>query len=155
MFKKIKSKILVFLIFIPLLQSCGYVPMYSSNSAKNFYFEEVILNGDRETNIYINDKLKKHNNFNSEKKFILNINTNYSKNSISKDLTGKTVKYEVEIESIVDVEKNNINKNILIKEKFIMENFNNELDEKKYEDSIKKNYSNLFINKLILQLMNL
>jgi len=148
------KKILLFFIFLIILQGCGYSPMYSSNSNTNFNFDKINFTGDREINIYINDQLKRHFNKNSEENIILDINTNYLKNSVSKDLTGKTNKYTINIEDNVNIKKNNLIKSITIKENFIMENFNNELDEKKYEDSIKKNYSNLFINKLILQLIN-
>ena len=148
------KKILLFFIFLIILQGCGYSPMYSSNSNTNFNFDKINFTGDREINIYINDQLKRHFNKNSEENIILDINTNYLKNSVSKDLTGKTTKYTINIIADVNIKRDNLNKVIIIKENFIIENFDNELDEKKYEESVKKNYSNLFINKLILQLIN-
>jgi len=148
------KKILLFFIFFIALQSCGYTPMYSSSTKTSFNFNQINFEGDREINIYINNQLKRYLNPNSKENVILDITTNYLKNSVSKDSTGKTTKYTISVEAIVNIKKNNLIKNIIIEENFMMENFNNELDEKKYEDSIKKNYSNLFINKLILQLIN-
>ena len=148
------KKILLFFIFLIILQGCGYSPMYSSNSNTTFNFDKINFEGDREINIYINDNLKRYSNQNSNNKFNLDIKTNYLKNSVSKDLTGKTTKYTINIIADVNIKRDNLNKVIIIKENFIIENFDNELDEKKYEESVKKNYSNLFINKLILQLIN-
>jgi len=148
------KKILLFFIFFIILQGCGYSPMYSSNSNTTFNFDKINFEGDREINIYINDNLKRYSNQNSNNKFNLDIKTNYLKNSVSKDLTGKTTKYTINIIADVNIKRDNLNKVIIIKENFIIENFDNELDEKKYEESVKKNYSNLFINKLILQLIN-
>ena len=128
--------------------------MYSSNSNTTFNFDRINFEGDREINIYINDRLKSYSNQNSDNKFNLDIKTNYLKNSVSKDLTGKTTKYTINIVADVNIKRDNLNKDMIIKENFVIENFDNELDEKKYEESIKKNYSNLFINKLILQLVN-
>ena len=148
------KKILLFFIFLIILQGCGYSPMYSSNSNTTFNFDKINFEGDREINIYINDNLKRFSNQNSDNKFNLDIKTNYLKNSVSKDLTGKTTKYTINIVADVNIKRDNLNKDMIIKENFVIENFDNELDEKKYEESIKKNYSNLFINKLILQLVN-
>ena len=88
-----KIKILVLIIF--LFGGCDYKPIYSNKSDNNFSIEQIDFNGDIEINNLIDRKLKRYQNKNVEKKFDVEINSDYNKVSQSKDRTGKTTDYKV------------------------------------------------------------
>jgi len=153
MFKK-KFILLIILLFF---NSCGYSPIYLKNNVNKIKFDidEINLSGDWELNNFIENSLKRYSSKDSIKKYKFLIETSYLKDSITKDLTGKTTNYKFTIEAQINIISNDLNKKYVFKESFIMENFNNELDEKKYESSNKQNLAKTIVNKLVLQLSNL
>lgn len=161
MFKK-KFFILLILVFF---QGCGFAPMYSSNQMIKIYTEEVIFDGDWELNNFIQTSLNRYTLKDTPvvlgddaikfQKFKITVNTDYVKTSATKDSTGKTTKYLFDIKVNINLISENLNKNFLYNEKFMMENFEDDLVEKNYETSNKKNIANLIINKFIIQYSNL
>ena len=106
-------------------------------------------------NNYIKSSLERFSSESKTEKYKININTIYNKNSITKDSTNKTTNFLFEIEANINLISTKINKNFIFKEKFTMENFEDELIEKNYESSNKQNIANLIVNKLISQLSRL
>ena len=149
------KKLFFILIVLNILQGCGYSPMYSSNNKIIINIEEISLNGDWELNNYIKSSLEKYSSESKTEKYKININTIYKKNSITKDSTGKTTDFLFEIEANINLVSTKINKSFIFKENFTMENFENELVEKNFESSNKKNIANLIVNKLTSQLSRL
>ena len=149
------KKLFFILIVLSILQGCGYSPMYSSNNKLIINIEEITLNGDWELNNYIKSSLERFSSKSKTEKYKININTIYNKNSITKDSTSKTTNFLFEIEANINLISTKINKNFIFKEKFTMENFEDELIEKNYESSNKQNIANLIVNKLISQLSRL
>ena len=149
------KKLFFILIVLNILQGCGYSPMYSSNNKIIINIEEISLNGDWELNNYIKSSLERYSSESKTEKYKININTIYKKNSITKDSSGKTTNFLFEIEANINLVSTKINKSFIFKENFTMENFENELVEKNFESSNKKNIANLIVNKLTSQLLRL
>ena len=149
------KKLFFILIVLNILQGCGYSPMNSSNNRLIINIEEITLNGDWELNNYIKSSLERFSSESKTEKYKININTIYNKNSITKDSTGKTTNFLFEIEANINLISTKINKSFIFKEKFTMENFEDKLIEKNYENSNKQNIANLIVNKLISQLSRL
>ena len=149
------KKLFFILIVLNILQGCGYFPMYSSNNKIIINIEEISLNGDWELNNYIKSSLERYSSESKTEKYKININTIYKKNSITKDSTGKTTNFLFEIEANINLVSTKINKSFIFKENFTMENFEDELVEKNFESSNKKNIANLIVNKLTSQLSRL
>ena len=149
------KKIFFILIILNILQGCGYSPMYSSNNKIIINIEEISLSGDWELNNYIKSSLQRYSSESKTEKYKININTIYKKNSITKDSTGKTTNFLFEIEANINLVSTKINKSFIFKENFTMENFEDELVEKNFESSNKKNIANLIVNKLTSQLSRL
>ena len=149
------KKIFFILIFLNILQGCGYAPMYSSNNKLIINIEEISLNGDWELNNYIKNSLMRYSSEDVTEKYKININTIYNKKSVTKDSTGKTTNFVFEIEAKINLISTKINKNFIFKEKFTMENFDDKLIEKNYESSNKQNIANNIVNKFVLQLSQL
>ena len=149
------KKLFFILIVLNILQGCGYSPIYSSNNNTKINIEEISLNGDWELNNFIKNSLKRHSSESKTEKFKVYINTIYTKNSITKDSTGKTTNYLLTAEVNINIISTKINKKYMFKETFTMENFEDKLTEKNYESSNKQNISNLIVNKLMIQLSRL
>ena len=145
------------LIFLFLLSACGYTPIYKGLSDVDFEIELINLSGDR----YINNRIKndisryKNNNNSSKTLYKINIQSDYEKTSISKNLTGEDSTYELKVITIVDISSEKFNDKIVITEKFNMNKISDEFEEKEYEDTIKGNFANSISRKLITRISQL
>ena len=147
------KKYIYILIFIPLLFiSCDYTPIYSDKNDYNFKIEKIEFNGDAEINNLIDKKLKKYKKTLSDKKFSIFASTSYAKISQSKNLSGKTTDYLVEIKTTFKIEIDNKTKTLIFKEQFLVKNFSNKFEENNFEKIKKENSIDLIINKLIAQI---
>ena len=149
---KFKS-FLISIIF--LVNSCGYNAIYSSTNNTSFNLEKIELSGDE--NIVRNIKmiLNKIGNGSNEKNIQIFGEITYEKSSQTKDLAGNTTQYRLMTKSEFKIISNKEEINFLIKENFDMKNFNDEFEEKKYEDTIKENFAKSISNKLLLQISRL
>ena len=111
------KKFFYILIFIPfLILGCKYTPIYSNKDNFNFKIENIQFNGDAEINNLIDKKLKKYKKTKSDKKISILTFTSYDKISQSKNLSGKTTDYLVEIKTTFKVEKIIKQKHLIFKE---------------------------------------
>ena len=154
---KIKKLIPIFLIMI-LLNNCGYTPRYAVNKNVNFTIDLIEFTGDREFNNFLKSKLiryKKNKNSN-KKNYKLNLNTKYKKNIKSRDSTGSAEKYELVIIVNAIIQSELIEpKKLIFEEKFIMNKFEDVFEEKNYEKTIKENFSDLILDRIIFYLFKL
>ncbi len=147
------KKFFYILIFIPfLILGCKYTPIYSNKDNFNFKIENIQFNGDAEINNLIDKKLKKYKKTKSDKKISILTFTSYDKISQSKNLSGKTTDYLVEIKTTFKIEINNKTKTLIFKEQFLVKNFSNKFEENNFEKIKKENSIDLIINKLIAQI---
>jgi len=147
------KKIYITIVFSLFLQSCGYAPIYSANQKVDFYIESINFeNGDTELSNYINLNLNNYTNKKDGKKYKIDASVQYLKKIVSKNTTGDEEEYELisnisfTISSLKKVKKININ------EIFKMNSFDDEFEEKQYEQEIKKNMARSIVSRLILQL---
>jgi len=145
------KKIFIILFCLNFLQSCGYTPMYSTNKQLKLNFEKIDFSGDWELNNFLEDSLKRYKS-NEGMQYRIKVNSIYTKNSATKDSSGNTTSYQIDIEANINIASDNLDKNFLFKEKFTMENFSDELSQKNYERSNKRNIANIIVNKFITQL---
>lgn len=147
------KKIFITIVIFLFLQSCGYVPVYSTNQKINFYIESINFeNGDDELSNYIDLNLINYANKKDGKKYKIDANVQYLKTVISKNTAGKAEEYELisnvsfTISSLEEIKKINM------REIFRMNNFDDEFEERQYEQEIKKNMARSIVSKLLLQL---
>ena len=146
-------KYIYIFIFIPfLVLSCDYSPIYSNQDNYNFFIEKIEFVGDPEINNLIDKKLKKYKTTKSGEKVSISTFSSYEKISQSKNLSGKTTDYLVEIKTTFKVEINNKTKTLIFKEQFLVKNFSNKFEENNFEKIKKENSIDLIINKLIAQI---
>ena len=146
MIKKIKILLLI-VFFIP---SCGFTPIYSNKNIGNISIEQLGFNGDRTLNNYLRSNLNRYKNRDSEKKIFLEVDTNYQKNILSKDATGKIYEYQLVAEVIFTINQNK--KKLIFTHKRNMKNMEDKTDERNYEASTKQSFANLITQELITKL---
>ena len=144
-----KKNLLIF--FILFLTNCGFYPIYSQNNNVNFSIEEIKYKGDRDINNFLKINLNKYKNSNLEDKIFIDVESFYEKNIFNKDGTGKIKDYELKVEVIFLISSKN--KKIKITEKKIMKNFEDKIEEARYEKSIKENFASSISTKLISELI--
>jgi len=149
------NKRLILIIFSTfLIISCGFKPIYKLENTDFSINEIIILSGNRDLNNNIKKNLLKYKNDNKNKIVNLLIESDYNKNSLVKDSSGKTTEYEISANVIFTVKIDKIEKKIIFQENTKIKRFDNSLDEKNYERNIINNLSTSFVEKLIIELIN-
>ena len=142
------KKLSIFLLFF--LYSCGYTTVYNNNNKQDYNIVISEMNGDIVMNRLIKNELKNNSNKNSENNYAVNLSTAYTKKIKSKNSSGIASNYEIIIEATFDIDK----KIIKFEEKFIVKNISDSIEQKNYEDIIKKNFASSIREKLIIKLLN-
>ncbi len=140
------------LIIIVFIYSCGYSPLYLAG--KN----DMLLNlkkieGDFELNNYIKNDFKIASDINSQNVFDINAETEFEKIVLTKDATGNATDYRLDftVKFIILSE----NKEVSYKESFKIKKNDQKFEQSNYEREIKKNFSEIVKDKLVLYLLNL
>ena len=140
------------LIIIIFIYSCGYSPLYLAG--KN----DMLLNlkkieGDFELNNYIKNNFKIAFDVNSANVFDINAETKFEKIILTKDATGNATDYRLDftVKFIILSE----NKEVSYKESFKIKKNDQKFEQSNYEKEIKKNFSEIVKDKLILYLLSL
>ena len=140
------------LISIIFIYSCGYSPLYLTG--KN----DILLNlkkieGDFELNNYIKNNFKIASDVNSPNVFNINAETKFEKIILTKDATGNATDYRLDftVKFIILSE----NKEVSYKESFKIKKNDKKFEQSNYEREIKKNFSEIVKDKLVLYLVNL
>ena len=144
-----------FLIILFFVSSCGYTPIFS-NKDSNFSIVEISSTGNNKLNKTLISKLDNYRKINSEKKFSLNIDTNFKKEIASKDTKGNPKSYQMIINlkiSVID-EKNNLNEKSFSKSTNY-NNIDNKLKLKKYENETSKNLIEKIGEEIIIYLQTI
>ncbi len=144
-----RKYIFLFFIFI-FISSCGFTPIYTEKNDKfNLLIESY--EGDNIINSRIISKLRIHKNQNS-KLYKIKIATLYDKKDLTKDKSGKVKNYQLHFTTNFILISNDIKKEFSITENFIMKNFEDDFEERNYENDIKENIANLIYQKLMIQI---
>ena len=140
-----------FLISLIFIYSCGYSPLYLAG--KNDVFINLKnIDGDSELNNFIKNDLKIASDKNSLNKFDISAETDYQKIILTKDATGEATDYRLDftVKFLVISE----NETVSYKESFKIKKNNENFEQSNYEREIKKNFSEIVKNKLILYLLD-
>ena len=149
-----KNLLIVFFGML-LLNNCGYSPIYSKNIDHKLNIELINFEGDREINNSIKYTLKRYGNQINEPKFLIITNSQYNKISETKNLAGNTISYNLSASVNFNVTYDNKEKIFNFTETSTLNNIASQIDEDIYEKNIKKNFGELFSDRLIMQLINM
>ena len=146
---------LIFLILL-FFQNCGYTPIYSKNQNVDFYIESITFNdGDDDLAEHIKFNLNKYLNQKDGKKYKINTSIEYKKIETNKNTLGEAEEYDLSSNIIFKIEGDNLSEIIKIKESSKMDNFNDEFEEREYEQVVKKSMARSIVSKLLIQLSRL
>ena len=145
---------LIFLILLTFLYSCGYISVLQDQKMQNFRINVKSMEGDTQTNQFINTQLKLASNPSSSKNFNISIKSKYDKEIITKDSTGLATDYKINIDlEFTILSKNNMKKNF--NDSFNIKNNSKNFENSNYEREIKKNFASSTRDKFILYLISL
>ena len=147
------KKFLIIIISFNLISHCGFTPLYSNKSDVNFSITSIEFKGDKEINNFLKNSLNKYTNNESKKKYKIKINSNYSKNVLSKNKAAETTNFELSANTTFQILSNNkILKEFKISEKKIMDNIDDDFEEQKNEKIAKQNFASSMTNKLVTEI---
>ena len=142
-------------IFLLLLTSCGFTPIYNSLEKVDYNINFVEKRGDNLINNKIISEISRLTNNKSNNIFNIKIITNYSKLIISKDEKGSATNYELSVIAKFSVEyKDNI-KEINISESQNIKKISDIFEQKNYENTLKNNFAISIVNKLNIELLSI
>ena len=141
------------LIIITFVYGCGYTSIYQEIK-KDLNINVLSMKGDFQINNYIKNDLKISSDKSSSNIYDLIIDTEYNKIVLAKDATGNATDYNIEMRAKFIVVSNN-NKNIIYEENFKIKKNDDNFEQSNYERDIKKNFSQIVQEKLILDLIKL
>ena len=148
------GKNFILLTFILMIfYGCGYSPTFKDVKNKNLKIEITEMNGDNLINSYISTKLKTYTKNKSNLAYKIRVFNNYEKKDLSKDSTGKITNYELKFKVEFNVTSTDSNKKITIEDSFLLKNTDDAYKDRQNENSIKKDFSSLAVEKLILELL--
>ena len=145
MIKKLSILILFF------IYGCGYTAIYKDNNITDYNIIISKMSGDIVMNKLIKNELEIFSNINSKNNYYVKLNSIYSKEIKSKNNSGIASNYEITVEASFDIDS----EIITFEEKFIVKNISDSIEQKNYEDIIKKNFAASIREKLMTKLLSL
>lgn len=149
----IKKSLIIFILIF--LSHCGFSPMFKNINNLQYNIIVENLDGDRDINNLIRSNLNRYTSTENKDELKIQVKTEYEKNIIAKDSTGKTTNYKIKISTIFKLDYRENQKIITIEETFDYKSIDDKLAELDYERSIKNNLTNIIISKLITQISRL
>tara|TARA_B100000674_G_scaffold442445_1_gene406784 strand:+ start:299 stop:763 length:465 start_codon:yes stop_codon:yes gene_type:complete len=149
-----KLKITSFLILIVFfLNNCGFVPEYAGFKGLDFSLKINETNGDRDLNNAIKSLLNRYNSDDPQLKTInIKIESKFTKDTLSKDSTGKATKYNLMANVKFTLDSEEGSRTITFKEEFNIDNIEDTVEENNYIRIIKQNFAEIISEKLILNI---
>ena len=147
-----------FLTIFLFLSSCGYEAMHSKKNyfKYDFFISQLDLNGDRDVNLKIKEKLNNYTLNKKDKIFTLKIYSVSEKKVLTKNVSGDPTSFKITINIKIEVlTKDNLQNSFTIIEDFNYKNNANKFDLKNYESEIKSNLAETATDKLITKLSNI
>ena len=142
------KKFTIVITFI-ILTGCGFAPIHSITNNNSFSIEQIDFSGERILNNFLKINLIRYKN-SSNKKFIIDVDSKYEKNILTKDKTGKITNYELLADVTFTLRSNN--KKIKFSEKKIIKNLDDNFKQSQQERSVKQTFATSLVNKLISEL---
>ena len=151
-----KKIIVLSILFIILLASCGFKPIFSSKDV-NFAISKIETKDKSNISKKIKKNLKTYKNAKKSKNtYDIKINSTKKINIVSKDEKGNPSNFEMNITTEVTIfEKLQLLKSKNFTESFNYENNSNKFDLKQYEKNIENNLTNKIIENITLYLYTL
>jgi len=146
-------KILRYTFLLIFITGCGYTPIYSNLNNKNINIQVENVNGNKNINKLIVQKLSRYQSKNSEKVYNVKINSNYKKLILTKNAAGNATNFRLNVNVQFITKINDNMEEFKFTEKFDMKKGDTIFEEEKYENNIINDMTNIIVQRFISQLI--
>ena len=144
----------IFILFVILfITHCGFSPVYKSNTL-NYQINISKIEGDKVINSTIKSEIERISDKNIQKIFNIEIDTKYKKIIAAKNSKGSITDYLLIATGTFIISNNEKTETIVFQEKQNVKNNSNFVEQRNYENTIKKNFASSFVKKLNLDLLS-
>ena len=144
----------IFILFVILfIAHCGFSPVYKSNTL-NYQINISKIEGDKTINSKIKSEIERISDKNIQKIFNIEINTKYEKIIAAKNSKGSITDYLLIATATFIIYNNEKTETIVFQEKLNVKNNSDFVEQRNYENTIKKNFASSFVKKLNLDLLS-
>ena len=144
----------IFILFLILfITHCGFSPVYKSNTL-NYQINISKIEGDKVINSKIKSEIERISNKNIQKIFNIEIDTKYEKIIAAKNSKGSITDYLLIATGTFIISNNEKTETIVFQEKQNVKNNSNFVEQRNYENTIKKNFASSFVKRLNLDLLS-
>ena len=145
-----KFFILCMIIIIP---HCGFSPIYQSNQI-DYQININNIEGDKIINNKIKSEIERISDKNVQEIFNIQIYTEYEKIIAAKNSKGSITDYLLIATATFIISNNGKKETIVFQEKQNVKNNSDFVEQRNYENTIKKNFATSFVKKLNLDLVS-
>ena len=143
------------IILILFLYSCGYSSIYKNQTSQNFKINIIEKKGNSEMNNLIKNEIKLYSSENTTNIYNLKIDTDYIKETLSKDSAGVITDYKLSVISIFTVNLKEKTQVIKLKETINIKNQLDSFEQNTYEKNIKRSFASSIREKIISEIFNI
>ena len=143
------------IILITFLTQCGYTSLYQDIRKININIKIVDMKGDNQLNNLMRTELQRYQSTDTEKNFLINLESKYSKRTLTKDKTGNITTLRLTANVIFDVILNENKYQFRYEEGLNINKSSNSNEQSEYEYIVKRNFTETIRDKLILKLIEL
>ena len=144
----------IFILFVILfITHCGFSPVYKSNTL-NYQINISKIKGDKTINSKIKSEIERISDKNIQKIFNIEIDTKYEKIIAAKNSKGSITDYLLIATATFIIYNNEKTETIVFQEKLNVKNNSDFVEQRNYENTIKKNFASSFVKKLNLDLLS-
>ena len=144
----------IFILFVILfITHCGFSPVYKSNTL-NYQINISKIEGDKIINSKIKSEIERISDKNIQKIFNVEIYTKYEKIIAAKNSKGSITDYLLIATATFIISNNEKTETIVFQEKQNVKNNSDFVEQRNYENTIKKNFASSFVKKLNLSLLS-
>jgi hypothetical protein len=144
----------IFILFLILfITHCGFSPVYKSNTL-NYQINISKIEGDKVINSKIKSEIERISDKNIQKIFNVEIYTKYEKIIAAKNSKGSITDYLLIATGTFIISNNEKTETIVFQEKQNIKNNSDFVEQRNYENTIKKNFASSFVKKLNLGLLS-
>ena len=148
-------KNITLVILILFLYSCGYSSIYKNQKSQNFKINIIEATGNIEMNNLIKNEIKLYSGKDTTNVYNLKVNTEYLKETLTKDSTGVITDYKLSVTSTFTIDLKEKTQVIEIKENINIKNQSDSFEQNKYEKNIKRSFASSIREKLISEIYNI
>ena len=147
-------KKIILITFLFLIYGCGYTSVYNPENI-DFQINVSKVGGDRGMNNLIKNELRLYSNKKSVNIYNIKIDTDYKKETLTKDSSGIITDYSLSATSIFVINFNELTETVTFEENINVKNQTDTFEQKIYEENIQKNFASSIRRKLISEILSI